>query len=305
MISRKASPAYFKSRMSSFLNPLFLGSIATLFLLAFVVWQFVLQPNQLAGNPNSSETEVDTANNPAIGAEGIENADAAQNDDSLEEETIDRGFLSQTTTGKEILQPISPSSAAQQQQNRASRLYDQIVGLNLFPDLLPNQGGVNDPIGNTSGVNVPPQYSQYATRYGQYYQPRGGVSAPAQTGPTPLAAAVNQVMANSNYNRYVRQVPAQTQTSVRPTTANAPNLNFPGIAPTYGGASAYAPTYGASAYGTAPIYGAPSAYGTAPTYGAPSAYGTAPTYGGASAYAPSYGTPTYGNQSFGYYGGGY
>lgn len=309
-MSRKASPAYLKSRMSSFLNPLFLGSIATLALIAVVVWQFA-GANQRAGNPNPNPNGQNIANNSQIPA-GFEAPENAQNPDGTvvpndgqpqqgeaqdgkpqEEETIDPNFLSQTTTGSEILEPIAPGARGQQAL-RPMRLYDQLVSLNLFPDLLPNQQGGSDPVSQTTGNNFSSQYSSsYQNQYNQY-QYRNNLSGQVSNGTTPLGQAVNTVMSNSNYARYAPQQqqyqgqqPYQGQQQYQGQQSyqgqNNPignNLSFPNIAPTY---------FGASTYGGGSTY--------TPTYSAPNPYSVGSPYGGAAnPYAASSFTP---------YGGGY
>jgi hypothetical protein len=328
-MSKKPSITYFKSRMSSFLNPLFLCSIATLGLFGFVIWQFVLQPNQLARNDEATNTGTNPANNSAQGVEGGENSTnsstqgtkgtenpntASQNQDSVakgQEEVIEQNFLSQTTTGKEIFDPISGTGQKQgQNKNTGGKLYEQIVNLDLFPELLPEQANGNDPLGlNPSGeVNVPPPgsgsgYTQYGRQYGQYQSGNSGPLPVGQTVPTaqtPLAAAVNQVMASSNYNRYVRQMPVQPATSPYAVPPQTGINNNQVMTNSYYNYNRTVPT---APYGVTPSPGMNN------NQMRPNGYNSAAGNNGVlfpnaavsgSAYRPSYQSPVNPNASFGY-----
>ncbi|MBF2058443.1 MAG: hypothetical protein IGQ45_14820 [Cyanobacterium sp. T60_A2020_053] len=196
--SKKASPDYFKSRMGTFLNPLFLSGVVVVGVFGIVTWQLILNPRQTNntqsnGNNNLPSGYVDIQTN------GVNNGNPLVGNG---EENFEPNPLTAVEQGTQLLAPIAQNdnrNNSSSADNR-TRLYNQLSSMpNLFPDLLPetaNNGGS----GSGSLPNVPlaianSEYSQYQQR--SISSNVGGFSA----GPTPLSQAVNQMMASQSANR--------------------------------------------------------------------------------------------------------
>lgn len=193
--SKKASPDYFKSRIGTFFNPLFLSGVVVIAVFGVVTWQLIINPRQTDNLPSNS--------NLPSGYTGIQTS-GVNNGNSLVvngETNSEPNPLTAVEQGTKLLAPIAQNDNRNNNNNSAdnkARLYNQLSSMpNLFPDLLPttttNSGGGSVP-------NVPPaiangEYSQYQQR--SISGNVGGFSA----GPTPLSQAVNQMMSSQSANR--------------------------------------------------------------------------------------------------------
>ena len=300
-MSRKASPPYFKSRMLTFFNPMFLGGIIIFALLGVAGWQFLSKPNQITdSNNNFNNVELDQSNNQQINNINPNNSNsnnptenpnvintqqpnlAGVSPTSSQQQQVSDDILSNTTTGTSILNPIT-DSGNELGDNSNRKLREQLSQLpNLFPELLPNQGS----------STADPLYNPNQTSVSNDYRFRNQTDFSRINNQTPLAAAVNRVMQNNNYSSST----GQFRQSVPPSTPSA--INNQPIAP-------------AQSYGTSQGYGSAGAYSQTPNYNtgysnAPASptqsYGTSPTYNSTPSYNPSYNSQVpanYGNLGYG------
>jgi cytoskeletal protein RodZ len=295
--SKKAtlSLSYFKVRMLSFLNPLFMGGLGILSLIAFSIWQYWLNPDLTTrslerseskqdnqevsaenNNSNPASSELDNSNNnqtiaPESSPKGVVNNPNVSANPRPEREFD--SLLSQSNPTNDIFKPItSENNRRNQGSNTGGKLYEQLQNLpDLFPELLPAQT-VNNEInllGDTTLPRSPSNQYQYQLRTN---------NAPIGYGltTTPLGEAVNRVMADTNTpNTQSNYQGANSYNNQGATarTPTSPNI-YSGISSgAYGSNSAYG-NYGATTGTT--FYG--NNYGNAYN-GAPNGVGVSPAQG--------------------------
>lgn len=211
--SKKNSPDYLKSRMGTFLSPLFLTSIVVLGVIGIIAWQLIAINNQFRQNstttqpPSRSGASIDvdlddvvendeTTDNP-IDPDNPETSPLSEGnpttEDPLDLEIRDIDLLASDDAVESRNAPNSPQRAG---------LYNQVLSLpRISPQITPSANGDNNGFVTNQGLLSPDlnQQRQYNSQI--------------PIAPSPLNQAVNNVMTNYNPNRNIS--PSQT-----PTTSN-------------------------------------------------------------------------------------
>jgi hypothetical protein len=291
--------------MLSFFNPLFIGGVGVLSLIAFSIWQFWFNPDLTTRSQEKSESEqgnqqvstnsvnsnptspkVDNPNsNQTIAPESSPNNsnNVVNNPNVAANPTPEIEFnsvLSQSNPTPDIFKSITPENNRQNQESTTgAKLYEQLKNLpDLFPELLPAptvDNGIN-PLADRTLPRTQTQSNQY-----RYELRENNASSGYGVVTTPLGEAVNRVMANTstaNTQSNAQQTNVYNPQGTPATIPNTPISPYGNISGAYGSNSAYG-NYGATT-GTNPY---PNNYGS-PYGGAPNGIGVSPytnNYGGA------------------------
>ena len=237
--AKKASPDYLKSRISTFLNPLFLMSLLMLGVIGVFAWQVIsinnkFQPdsssldtpqttvdnieelNEPTGELNDSSSPQDLGQEPNIEAvsDNIGNTSAPVSPENNNQIGASEDIRSQDLMDIFGTDPIQ--TRRQENLPTSQGLFNQLRSLPLIsPSVVsPNNGGINSGIVNAGSS---PQRQSTATN---------NTNVTPSTGSTPLSQAVSQVMSRNNYtaNTTGQYTPPQGQYYTNPVN---PSVNVP------------------------------------------------------------------------------
>ncbi|AFZ48270.1 hypothetical protein Cyast_2322 [Cyanobacterium stanieri PCC 7202] len=208
--SKKHSPDYLKSRMGTFLSPLFLASIVVLGIIGIAAWQLIAINNQFREASrrtpapsrsgasvdieveNVEDTEEGTAENPIDPNNATTDPDSLSSpeDQPLAEDPLDSDIREVNLFGSDDTVERRNAPTAPNQ----SRLYDQVLSLpRISPQITPSVGNGNGNA-NLQGLLSP-----------EFNQQRQTSSQQIPIAPSPLNQAVSNVMGNYNSNRNIPQ----------------------------------------------------------------------------------------------------
>lgn len=214
-MSKKAKPAkrFFKARMMTIFNPLFISGLGILSLTAFVIWQYWFSPdyavkpielsdpttaqtntNQNAPTETSLRPEQQEVNKVLSPDYKVPENSAQTTQNTAPITSSYETILKQNNPSAEIFAPIAGTGQRETRTNNTQgKLYEQLRNLpNLFPDLLPPQGTNSNLVDPLVGTNVP------ANQLSQYQLRNSGAIPPTTSA---LSQAVGQVITSNNPNR--------------------------------------------------------------------------------------------------------
>ncbi|MBE9222497.1 hypothetical protein IQ215_07275 [Cyanobacterium stanieri LEGE 03274] len=195
--SRKNSPDYLKSRMGTFLNPLFLSAIVGLGVIGIIAWQLIVINNQfrqsslensppsrtgatleLGDNASNTQTPTNSENpSPSATNNGSPSQNPVGDPNSVELDIAEVDLLS----SQETVQTDGLDTPEQ------SRLYNQVLSLpRVSPEIRPSGGNGNTGFAPNQGL-LSPEFNQQR-------------QSQIPVAPSPLNQAVNNVMSNYNPN---------------------------------------------------------------------------------------------------------
>ncbi|WP_446684765.1 hypothetical protein A5482_011355 [Cyanobacterium sp. IPPAS B-1200] len=197
--SRKNSPDYLKSRMGTFLNPLFLSAVVGLGVIGIVAWQLIVindqfrQSSREASPPSSTGATVELEEN----NNGVENSangngtsettsqNTNENPSTSPQNSPNNGDTSELDIKEfDILGSRNTIEGGDRNTNNQTRLYDQVLSLpRISPQVRPSGG---DGSGAVNQGLLSPEFNQQRQ------------SSQIPVTPSPLNQAVGNVM--SNYN---------------------------------------------------------------------------------------------------------